>query len=212
VVKETAKTKGVDLDSFTETRHGPARRLDACSLISKEELSQLVGITVERAQGDGTGTHSSCAYYSSASIDQSTNSATDAMDRMKQYKATGNADADRQKAMDEVGKILRGVSGAAANGLVVNVQVETDNPKGTMAAFKIAMAAMTIGADKEKDKDLLKVMREDVKGVGDEAIMGPLASVFIFRKGDVAVTIDGRALTGGRDMQIAIGKRIASRL
>jgi hypothetical protein len=97
--------------------------------------------------------------------------------------------------------------------MVISIETESDNAKAAMAGFKIAMAAMTGGgvAPKGKEEEM-KVLREDIKGVGDEAIMGPLASMFMFRKGNVAVMIDGRALTGGRDMQIAIGKRIADKL
>jgi hypothetical protein len=48
--------------------------------------------------------------------------------------------------------------------------------------------------------------------VGDEAISGALLSLFMFRKGDVSVQLDARLLPGGRDAQIAIAKRIISKL
>jgi hypothetical protein len=208
MVKQAAASKGVDLDSITDTRRapGPARRLNACDLLTKEELSQMVGMNVERAEGNGKSTHSTCAYYSSSAIDKSSDAATDAIKRIQQRTNSGDTNADQEKALKDLGNIVRGISGVAANGLVISVEVETDNAKAAMAGFKIAMAAMTVGNDKNH------ALREDIKGVGDEAIVGPLASIFIFRKGDVAVTIDGRALTGGRDAEVAIAKRIAGRL
>jgi hypothetical protein len=47
---------------------------------------------------------------------------------------------------------------------------------------------------------------------GDEAISGPLLSSFMFRQGDVSVYLDARLMPGGRDAQIAIAKRIISKL
>ena len=207
VVKQTAASKGIDIDSITETHHGPVRRVNACDLLSKEELSQMVGMNVERAETQGKSSHSTCAYYSSSAIDKSSDAATDAIKRIQERKDTGDTNADQEKALKDIGSIVRGISGVSANGLVVSVEVETENAKAAMAGFKIAMGLMTGGAGEQT-----KALREDIKGVGDEAIMGPLASIFMFRKGDVAVTIDGRALTGGRDMQVAIAKRIADKL
>jgi hypothetical protein len=209
-VKQTAASNGIDLNGITETQRGPARRLNACDLISKDEISQIVGIPIDRVEGGRPGVKSTCTFYSSAAPDQSVNAAGEAIRKLQESK--GNTPEDQQKAMAELGKVVRGFSGSQANGFVVSIETDSDNAKGTMAAVKIAMLAMTGGmVDKTKENEM-KMLREDIKGVGDEAIMGPLASLFVFRKGNVAVTIDGRALTGGRDMQIAIGKRIADRL
>ncbi len=208
-VKEKAADNGIDLNELSQTQHGPRRRLNACSLLSKSELSQLVGMNIDRVEGDkSASTHTKCTYFSESAIDKSTDAATDALKRIQDGQVSGgNTPAEQEKAMKEVGNIMRGISGTAANGMVVSVEVETDNAKATMGAFKIAMGILTVG-----DKEHHKVLREDIKGVGDEAIMGLMASIFMFRKGDVAVSIDGRGLTGGRETQIEIGKRIAARL
>jgi len=47
---------------------------------------------------------------------------------------------------------------------------------------------------KGADPDGKAMMREEIKGVGDEAISGPLLSLFMFRKGDVSVQVDARLL------------------
>src|ERR1700722_10572730 len=39
--KEIAASKGIDLNSFSETHHGPVRRVDACDLLTKEDLSRI---------------------------------------------------------------------------------------------------------------------------------------------------------------------------
>ncbi len=51
-----ASTTGVDLNSFSEQRHGPARRLDACALLTKDDLSQILNLTVDRVEGSGMST------------------------------------------------------------------------------------------------------------------------------------------------------------
>ena len=55
-------------------------------------------------------------------------------------------------------------------------------------------------------------MTEDVKGVGDEGVYAPLHGWSLFRKGDVAVLVGARTLPDGRDVQIAMAKRIFSKL
>ena len=102
--------------------------------------------------------------------------------------------------------MVRGMVGSQSNGLVLSLELETENAKAALAAFKLAMGMMTAGMEKSP------ALREDIQGLGDEAVVSPLGSIFAFRKGDVAVTIDGRALPGGRDSEIAIAKRIAGKL
>ena len=54
------------LSSFSETRRGPARQLDACELLTKEDLSQILNLNIERVESTGRSSHSTCRYYSSA--------------------------------------------------------------------------------------------------------------------------------------------------
>ena len=164
--------------------------------------SRPVGL--ERAEGGGRSTNSKCTYYSSAAIGNATNAAADAFQRMHQTRSSTTDAADQEKALKDVGSMVRGMVGSQSNGLVLSLELETENAKAALAAFKLAMGMMTAGMEKSP------ALREDI--LGDEAIVGPLGSIFAFRKGDVAVTIDGRALPGGRDSEIAIAKRIAGKL
>jgi hypothetical protein len=205
-VKQAAASKGVDLNSFTERQRGAGRRIDACELLTREELSEIVGINVERAEGGGRSTNSKCTYYSSAAVGNATNAAAGAFQRMQQTRSSTTDAADQEKALKDVGSMVRGMVGSQSNGLVLSLELETENAKAALAAFKLAMGMMTAGMEKSP------ALREDIQGLGDEAVVSPLGSIFAFRKGDVAVTIDGRALPGGRDSEIAIAKRIAGKL
>jgi len=70
-VKQAAANNGIDLNSFSETHRGPARQFDACELLTKEDLSQILNLNVERAEGDGLSTHSTCRYFSSGAQQRS---------------------------------------------------------------------------------------------------------------------------------------------
>lgn len=53
---------------------------------------------------------------------------------------------------------------------------------------------------------------ERVPDIGDEAWLGPLASLLVFRKGDVGVELDLRMVPDGRDKGIRLARLIAQRL
>jgi hypothetical protein len=53
---------------------------------------------------------------------------------------------------------------------------------------------------------------EQLKDIGDEAWMAPLASYLTFSKGDAGVEIDLRLIPGERDRAIQLAKRIAGRI
>jgi hypothetical protein len=206
-VKETAASKGIDLNDLSDTQRTPGRRIDACELLTKEELSAILKMPIDRTEGNGKSTNSNCKYFSNSAQDKAATDTTEALKRLTEAGGNNSSDqAAQEKAMKEMGSVIRGISGSQANGMVLSIEIQTENAKSAMAAFKIAMAAMTMGQEKNK------ALREDIQGVGDEAIMGPLASLFMVRKGNTSIGIDGRALTAGRDAQIEIAKAIVAKL
>ena len=212
-VKETAASKGIDLNSFSETRRGPARRLDACDLLTKEDLSQILNLTVERSEGTGKSTHSTCRYYSAAAQQRGTDEAAAALKKLQETKS-GNSPAQEEETLKDLGNVVRGVTTAAgaANAPMLSIEVETDNAKAAMAGFKIGMGLTGGVVGQGMDPVARKALGEQIPGLGDEAMMGPLLSLFMFRKGDVAVQVDGRQLPGGREAQLAIAHRILDKL
>ena len=217
-VKEAAANNGIDLNSFSETRRGPARRFAACELLTKEDLSQILNLNVERAEGDGRSTHSTCHYFSSGAQQRALDEAAAAKKKLEEETKAGNPKADQSVVINDFGNMVRGITGAAGpfvgetNGLLLTIGVDSENAKAAMAGFKLGMGLTGAIVMKGADPDGKAMMREEIKGVGDEAISGPLLSLFMFRKGDVSVQVDARLLPGGRDAQIAIAKRIISKL
>jgi hypothetical protein len=217
-VKQAAVNNGIDLDSFSETRRGPARQLDACELLTKKDLSQILNLNVERAEGDGRSTHSTCRYFSSGAQQRALDEAAAAKKKLEEETKAGHSKPDQSAVINDFGNMVRGIAGAAGpavgktNGLLLTIGVDSENAKAAMAGFKLGVGLTGAIVMKGADPEGKAMMREEVKGVGDEAISGPLLSLFMFRKGDVSVQLDARLLPGGRDAQIAIAKRIISKL
>jgi hypothetical protein len=217
-VKQAAVNHGIDLNRFSETHRGPARQFDACELLTKEDLSQILNLTVERSEGDGLSTHSTCHYFSSGAQQRALEEAAAAKRKLEEETKAGNPKANQSVIVNDVGNMVRGITGAAGpavgetNGQMLTIEVDSENAKAAMAGFKLGVGLTGAVVMKGADPEGKAMMREEVKGVGDEAISGPLLSLFMFRKGDVSVQLDARLLPGGRDAQIAIAKRIISKL
>jgi hypothetical protein len=212
--KEIAASKGIDLNSFSETHNGPARRVDACDLLTKEDLSRILNLNVDRVEGGGRATHSTCRYYSSGASQRAQDEAIAAKKKLDEAAKSGNSTPDAAQ-VEQVGNMIRGITGAAGNAgdaPMLSIEVETQNAKAAMAGFKIAMGLTGLGVMKDAPPGAANLVHEEVKGIGDEAMFGPLLSLSMFRKGDVSLQIDGRLLPGGRDAQIAIAKTVFSKL
>lgn len=212
-VKQTVALKGINLD--TEVDRGAARKLDACELLTKEDLAQILNLAIERSEGTGRSTHSTCRYYSSAAQQRGADEAAAAFRKLQDASKSGDSPVQQEDALKNLENMVRGVAGAAAgtaNDSVLTIEVESENAKAAMAGFRLGavLGAAVVGADAKPEAR--KAFREEVKGIGDEAVFGPLASLLMFRKGDVSVQIDARTLPSGRDTEIAIAERIAAKL
>lgn len=218
MVKQKAASNGVDLNAFTETQHGPARRLDACALLTKDDLSQILSLAIDRSEGTGRSTSSTCRYYSAQAQQRGSDQAADAFKKLQAASQSGNTSAEQEEAIKNINTMVRGMASSATsagNGATLSIEVVTDNAKAAMAGFKLGMGvvgAMAGAGNKDVDPKMRKVLYEEVSGVADEAAFGPMQTMFMFRKGDVAVTLDARGLPGGKDAELAIAKRIVSRL
>jgi hypothetical protein len=213
--QRAAASQGVDLSAITEPHRGPVRTFDTCALLSKEDLSQLLSLPVERAEGSGPSSHSECRYYSSQAERRGQEEALAAKKKIEGESKGSNAAEQAQNARD-IGNLMRGITGAAGaiNGApLLTIGIDSANPKAMVAGFKTGMALAGFAMKSQVGSGgAPNLVTEDVPGVGDEGMFAPLLGMSVFRKGDVAVSIDGRRLPGGRDAQIAIAKRIFSRL
>jgi hypothetical protein len=214
-VKRAAASQGIDLGAIAETHRGPVRTFDACALLTKEDLSQLLSLTVERAEGSGKSSHSECRYYSSQAQQRGQGEALAAKNKIEGESKSGNA-ADQAQNVRDIGNLIRGIAGAAGamNDVpMLTIGIDSADPKAMVAGFKMGMGLTGFAMKSQVGSGgAPNLVTEDVQGVGDEGMFAPLLGMSVFRKGDVAVSIDGRMMPGGREAQIAIAKRIFSKL
>jgi hypothetical protein len=213
-VKQAAASQGIDLSAIAQTHRGPVRTFDACELLTKEDLSQILSLPVERAEGSGKSANSSCDYYSSQALQRSQEEAAAAAKKIAAQKPSDNP-ADKAQGVREAGDLIGsiwGVAGAMKNGPMLTITIDSECPACTVATFK---AGSGFGIADRLSKNLggaPNLVTENVPGVGDEGVFAPMLGWSVFRKGDLAVFIGARGLPGGREVQIAIAKRIFSKL
>lgn len=215
MVKQAASSHGVDLNAIAQS-HEPGRPLDACELLTKDDLSQILKFPVERSESNGRSMHSTCRYYSSQASQRGSDQAAEALKKIQE--ATGKTNpssAEQDEMLKNLGTMIRGMSGTvagASNGQVLSIEVDSENGRAAMVGYKIGLGIPAALVGKDADPKVRHAIYDEVKGVGDEAVFGRVLNMFIVRKGDVAVRVDATTLPSAYETDITIAKRIVSKL
>jgi hypothetical protein len=190
-VESAAKHYGID----PSRPAGPsARRVQVCSLVTREEASRILGGEVERMEPEGD---SSCQYFGKAPTpEERERQLVDAQRALKDGRS-----GEGPQAVENLVKALG--SGMAAGGPFFSITVDWEDGRAMLGAMKFVTD--TAGGNATK-------MSERLSGIGDEAILGPMASTLIFVKGATGVQIDLRMVPNGRERGIEIAKIVADRL
>ena len=186
------------------------RHVDACSLLSKEEASQILGVAVERTQSKESGGQSTCQYFAKArSQEEKMASVANAFGAIAKGGATPEPEVKaneaykigRQTGMDD---LVKGIGGLAAptGAPYLTVTVSWENGPQAMSMLKGVIGANSAGVK----------TTEGLAGIGDEALMGPVDSFLAFAKGQTEVQIDLSQIPKGRDKGVAMARTIAPRL
>jgi hypothetical protein len=206
-ITQEANRRGVDLSAFSNSAAYQGRMPDPCSLLTKEEASEIAGLTIERTEEHGR----TCDYYaqplSPAQQQERMRKALEEIQtRSKQHAAdaaTPAGDATAAARASGVENLTKTMAAGAnpGSGPYFSIQVN-QNGRAQIAGMKIALGAVSPG------------MRtvEPISGIGDEAIMGPMDSMLVFTKNGLGVQIDLRQMPQGRDHAIAMAQRILPRL
>lgn len=189
-VQEVAKREGIELGDLAASvgQRGSLRGADPCSFLSASDAGEVLGLAVTKAEVSGD----TCNYYVSKSGESKAQSFEEAVQKLKESKAG-------EGGLTDVERIAKELAGAGNDGSApyLTIQYHEDG-KAAMTGFKIAMRAM--GAI------------DRVSGIGEEALAGPMGSMFIFLKNGVAVQFDLRQVARGRDRGTEMARRIAARL
>jgi hypothetical protein len=107
----------------------------------------------------------------------------------------------QQTGMNDLVKSVGGLA-AQEGAPCLTVTVSWEDGRQAMSMLKGVMAANSAGVK----------TTEDLAGLGDEALMGPMDSFLAFVKGQTEVQIDLSQIPKGRDRGIALARTIAPRL
>lgn len=188
----------------------PTRHVDPCSLLNKEEASQILGVAIERTQATESSAGSSCQYFAKPRSQQDKlASVANAFGAIARGGATPEPDikaneaykAGQQTGMNDLVKGLGGLA-AAEGAPYLAVTVSWENGAQAMSMLKGVIGANSAGVK----------TTEDLAGIGDQAVMGPVDSFLAFVKGQTEVQIDLRQIPKGRDKGVAMARTIAGRL
>jgi len=184
-------------------------RVDVCTLLTREEASQILGVTIERTQSvPGQGT-SSCQYFAKPGTEKDTAAsvagafAAMAKSDAKPEPSIGPDQAYRAGRETGMADLLKGVSAMAnQGGPYTTVVVTWENGRSVVSMLKVVGGVGAPG---------VKTM-EDLTGIGDEAIMGPVDNLIAFSKGETGVQIDLSKIPHGREKGVALARKIVGRL
>lgn len=203
-VEQVASESGVNLKELASSGEQTAQSEggDGCWLLPREEAERISGFKIIRAEQNPEGDSSklTCQYFADpAEVQKASQAQTDAaMQALKSSKGTNQA-ADLQ----EMEKFTKGLlSGAAGGGAgdrpLFEISVRRGGGKTDWAGVSMAGSAMG-GMQK-------------IQGVGDQALMAPLAVSLFVLKGDSFIEITIGGLPGGRQKGIEIAKAVCGRL
>lgn len=188
----------------------PARHVDPCSLLTRDEASQILGVAVERTQAKESGGQSTCQYFAKArSQQEKMTSVASAFGAIAKGGATPEPDVKANEAY-KIGQqtglndLMKGIGGLAAQegAPYLTVMVSWENGRQAMSMLKGVIGANSAGVK----------TTEDLTGIGDEAVMGPVDSFLAFVKGQTEVQIDLSQIPKGRDKGVAMARTIAPRI
>lgn len=203
-VETVAAEQGVNLKDLAEQGSSAASSEggDGCWLLSEAQASQLAGLSIVRAEPNPNADSSklSCQYFADpqelAKLAQAEASA--AMDAMKSSKGDNQAEGVQQ-----LERLTKGLIGSAANaqgqdGLLFEISVRRGGGKTDWAGVSIASGALG-GMEK-------------IPGLGDQAMMAPLAASIYVIKGDNFLELTMPALPGGRRKGVEIARTVLGKL
>jgi hypothetical protein len=176
---------------------------DSCDLLSKDEVSAITGVVIEKAVSQGSDSDCGCAYFAKPG-ENSQRGQEDISKALKNLQAQSKvSDADGQKAMEQIVKGFVNAAGSAANNgaeiPVVSFGITTRD--GNAAYTGMMMANKLMGGSFMQ-----------IPGLGDDAFIGPVNSIMGVRKGSTFLQIDLRALQDGREKGIAMAQKILGKI
>ena len=195
---------GVVAESNAENQALPAGSLNACSLLSKDEASEILNTSIERTVSSGHDSDASCEYYATAEAGgPSSQRIREDLDKLKQQKQTGNEPPEAVKDLTkEMAGAFAGATGQATGPYFGFTVARGPDAATAFNSFKAANSIF--GA--------IPGAKTTVSGLGDEAFLGPMDSMLMVRKGNTSILLSLQRVPKGREKGIAIAHKILDRM
>ena len=179
---------------------------NTCALLSKEELAQVLGVTVERTQEIQEGEKPGCAYYTNPAafaelqkmaIEQAKR---DSAEASKQPGPKTDNPLELLKDTNKLEGVVKsfGLSEADKEGRLFAFTVDRDFGSGNWTALRATISAIP--------------GFEDVQGTGDRAMIGSVGHTLIVLKGNSLITLETNYVPDARAKGAEIGGKIVSRM
>ncbi len=211
VVSDAASRAGISMPDQSQGS-GPARQLDPCSLLTREEAEQLTQVRYQKADSSGTAASATCVFTPvPLTPDEQQAQVNKALEQLKQKANAANPAADaaaekadanalsRESGIADFTKAITGALGAAGGRL----SIAWHGGDGATQINAVRIALRAVAGD-------LKVS-EELRGIGDEALIGPMDAMMVIRKGRDGVVIEYGG-PGGKQVLVELARRVASRM
>lgn len=211
VVSDAASRAGISMTGESQAS-GPGRQLDPCSLLSREEAEQLTQVRYQRVDSSGAAASATCV-FSPAPLTPDAQQAqlNKALEQLKQKAAAADSAAEtaaekgdanalsRDSGIADFTKALTGTLSGAGGRL--SIAWHGGGGATQINAIRIALRATAGNLD----------VSEELKGIGDEALIGPMDAMMVIRKGRDGVVIEYGG-PGGKQVLVELARRVASRM
>lgn len=184
-----------------------------CALISKEEVQEVLGVPIEKTTEITDGGEPGCAFF--ASPEAFKQLARDSLAKVPGEVQAGAAkEAKSGKASDNPLALLNNESIKNLEGIVKTFAIAGQAQQGDGRVFGFTLES-NFGRDSWPTfRATLGVVPgfESLRGVGDNAMIGPFGHVLYVQKGGAKVTLNLMAVPDARNKGVALARQIVSRL
>lgn len=211
VVSDAASRAGISLpDSAGNSATG--RALDPCSLLSRNEAEQITQVRYQGASSSGTSASSTCVFTPVPLTPEEQKAQVErAVEQLKQKanspdpaagaaaeKGDANALA-RESGIADFTRVLTGALGGSGGRL--SIAWHGGDGATQINAVRVALRAVAGQMN----------VSEEIKDIGDEALIGPMDAMLVVRKGQNAAVIEYGG-PGGKQVLLELARRVASRM
>jgi hypothetical protein len=182
---------------------------NACALLTRDELQQVLGVTVERSSEIMEGNEPGCAYYTNPAAFAQLQQIAIAQAKRDSERASKDPALNNQKN-DNPLELLKHTE--EMEGIVKGFGLSAPNPDGKVFAFTVDRGFGSANWGTLRATMSVVPGFKEIEGVGDHAMMGSFGHAFYVLKGDSMFTMETMFVPEIRVRGAELGRKIVSHL